>query len=563
MGVVVGTTALVVSILVPLGAGATASCALPAAVPMREVAAGMVGTAWTVVEGTEPEPFKVRVLGVQADAVLPGFDLIIVKAYGPLIDRTGGIAAGFSGSPVWVNGKLLGSVSWSFDAGADPTIGALTPGAMLVDVASIPPASGRARLRVEPTRETRRAVTRATGRALAAGAVLQPIALPVAISGLPGPVFTRAANRLSSQGALAYRGGSARVAHRTSGHGFGPGDALAATLSYGDVTYAGIGTATFRCGARVVAFGHPFLLRGATRGVGVNGAEILATVNGDLFHFKLGNVTDLRGELDQDRWGGIRGILGETPALLPVRSSLTNRTTDRVLRGRTAVAIRSSWMRWIAQDHVAGNVYSALSARKGTVSARFVIHGVAHGSPFTFAYDVFDAGAYVYWRAADPVGDAIRSIQGAPGPKRFTSISFDGWVDQALRTASLARAEVRAPSAPTYATRRSLGVRRGDVVDVRVRVTPRKGAPFTKVVHLSIPNEATGDGRITVRPGSSELRVRGETFEQVLARMNAAERRSELIVQLRMRGVPVRSIRVPTDLVLGGTTTSIGVDLRK
>lgn len=94
--------------------------------PVSEVREGMHGYAKTVVHGTQVETFDVDVLGVMKQKGATGGDLILVKVSGDLIDKTEGIAQGMSGSPVYINGKLLGAIAYGFPQSGG-RIGMVTP----------------------------------------------------------------------------------------------------------------------------------------------------------------------------------------------------------------------------------------------------------------------------------------------------------------------------------------------------------------------------------------------------------------------------------------------------
>src|SRR5918995_6389110 len=88
----------------PVGSAAELCSSEPEVFPVADLEPGMMGTAWTVVEGTDPVSFDVEILGVLPDGIAPGVDFILVHTSGAVIDETGGIAAGFSGSPVYIGG---------------------------------------------------------------------------------------------------------------------------------------------------------------------------------------------------------------------------------------------------------------------------------------------------------------------------------------------------------------------------------------------------------------------------------------------------------------------------
>ena len=98
----------------------------------RALRAGMKGYALTVVSGREIVRFPVEIVSVIPGKGIPRH-LIMIKASGPVIEKTGGIAAGMSGSPVYINGKLIGAIGygWNF---SEHTLGLVTP---FEDMASV------------------------------------------------------------------------------------------------------------------------------------------------------------------------------------------------------------------------------------------------------------------------------------------------------------------------------------------------------------------------------------------------------------------------------------------
>ena len=140
---------------------AVQKCTTPPTVfPEDQLTDGMQATGWTVFQGTQPESFGVRIVGVLPDAIAPGNDLILVRAHGANIDAIGGMGPGFSGSPVYINNELVGSVSYSLNGG-DAHYGALTPGQELVDILMNPNArSAASATRVNLSRADRRLLAR-------------------------------------------------------------------------------------------------------------------------------------------------------------------------------------------------------------------------------------------------------------------------------------------------------------------------------------------------------------------------------------------------------------------
>nr|MBA3739498.1 hypothetical protein [Actinomycetota bacterium] len=212
------------AIWAPAGTAAELCSSEPDVFPVDDLEPGMIGTAWTVVEGTDPVSFDVEILGVLPDGIAPGIDFILVRTSGPVIDETGGIAFGFSGSPVYIDGALVGSISYGFFA-ADQTFGGVTPAEDMVKLFGYPSgieALGTTsavtrtafadRVRV-PSRLRQTAARTAGTSAEAIPTVAEPLRIPVAVSGLNARGFRRFARTLRLGGLpfLPYRSGTASI----------------------------------------------------------------------------------------------------------------------------------------------------------------------------------------------------------------------------------------------------------------------------------------------------------------------------------------------------------------
>ena len=116
----------------------------------------MVGQARTVVRGTEIVTFPVSVIDVQRTADAPGGALILVRAEGPLIEQTGGVAEGMSGSPVYVTGadgvaRVIGAIAYGSGDQANVVVG-VTPIEQMIDSSSGQRANARVAAPAGPVR---------------------------------------------------------------------------------------------------------------------------------------------------------------------------------------------------------------------------------------------------------------------------------------------------------------------------------------------------------------------------------------------------------------------------
>jgi len=566
----VAMAALLLSAPVTANAAVQKCTAPPAVYPIDQLTDGMQATGWTVLKGTQPESFGVNILGVLPDAIAPGDDLILVKAHGANTDAIGGMGPGFSGSPVYINDKLVGSVSYGL--GGDAHYGALTPGQELVDILMNPKArSAASATRVRLSRADRRLVATDARTSLASvGTTLAQIPTPLAVAGATDKRAALLQKKLAKQGISVepYRASSSTSSSQLSGGDpIVPGGVFTAALSYGSVAYAGIGTATIVCGDYVVAFGHPFLFAGA----GLDGAmldgSVVATVPGGGFEpnpFKIANIGGLRGTIDQDRLNGIRGVVGKRPPLTTLTSSIQNLDTGQTHTATTQVAL-PRYLPFIAYDHVFGSVLAALDARKGTDWITWTVNGVSNRQPFEFSITNAYTGYDALYRPGYDVYATLRSIRNAQGPARVTSVHIDGTVTEKPEYAAIHKPRTQSTTQPGFTSGTTLNVHKGDTVDVRVPVQQvSSGDVYTAVASFTVPTGVRGSGRLEVYPGRAYFYTRrNRPLDQTIAQLQKVPRGNDLTIEIRMRGAHEIRMEIPTDWPLKGYPDDITLHLIK
>lgn len=459
----------------------------PRAIPTSEVSKGMTGTGFTVSEGTEPEPFDVEILGVLQDGVAPGRDMIIVDTSSPAIEEAGGIWFGMSGSPVYASdGRLIGAVAFGLSFGPS-TVGGLTPAQDMMELLDYPSA-------VETTAARKVTVSgglahRVNQRSSSRGdsATFTRLRAPLSVSGLGARGFDVLAEAIHKEGDkyLPTTGPSSYAAGPQVELGsIGAGDNFAAALSYGDVTMAGIGTTTLVCGDKLVAFGHPFGWAGKTR-LGANEASAHTIVKDFFGPYKLADITDPVGIVDQDRLAGIRGLLGEAPILRPVTSSVTatdlNRTRVGSSQGATDDIVPT-----LGFYHLFTNIDSTFDEiGEGSSEVSWTITGSTEdGEPWALTRSNLYSSQFdiSFASSSELFGQLITLLE-----NRFTEIDF-GSVD----------------------------------VEATVADEP-SGYRISKVLHSTNNRDFTGGRRVKVRPG-------GKLFLKVrLASVTQGENKTVLL----------------------------------
>ncbi len=326
-----------------------------------EIKPGMKGVAWTVFTGTEPEPIPVEIIGLLKNAWGPKQDIILAKLGGKA-ERTN-VAGGMSGTPVYIDGKLIGAIALRLSIFSPDAICGITPIELMLEVAdfdeSVPPdaltpdkvKAAQARIPVPGNLLAQTVSAGAAGNLLKRRPVMVPIETPLTFSGFH-PVTLKTFGPLFEQLGLAVvQGGGAGNADSAKPapgweNALQPGDAIAGVLVSGDMTVSGLGTVTYNDGKRVLAFGHPFFNLGPVE-MPMSKGEVLMVLSSKYQPNKFANATDIVGALRQDRHSGIMGVLGAEAQTIPVRLKVRSfGLDDRVHREqefRFNVFIHQKW----------------------------------------------------------------------------------------------------------------------------------------------------------------------------------------------------------------------------
>jgi hypothetical protein len=332
-------TALVVALF---GACLPASTSL---MPIEEIKAGMTGVGRTVFEGTELKDFKVHILGVLRNVQGPRRDLILARLEGQGLEVSG-VSQGMSGSPVYIDGRLIGAVSYSIGAFPKEPIAGITPIAEMKEATAVTTKrarGGSGRIDLPITREGLSAALAALSSRLAPfaqrpadvqtigmpaaagaqlGAMLRPIATPLLMGGFEPAAVDLVAGAFRDAGFTPIVTGL--MSSQPATPALGPlreGDAVGVSLASGDIDMGATGTVTHIDGDRVYAFGHPLYNLGPAE-FPLTRAYVHTVLPSLMTSFKIASLGETIGTLQQDRATAIAGTLGKGPALVPMTVTL-------------------------------------------------------------------------------------------------------------------------------------------------------------------------------------------------------------------------------------------------
>ena len=494
-----------VAAVVALGLG-LATSGLPSAgadpqtvLPLSAVHVGMRGYGLTVIHGTAIQRFDVTILGVLSGEGASDTDLILFRASGPVITAAGGTASGMSGSPIYLDGRLAGALSYGYHfPGPDADLSLATPIEQMLKMvaAPVPQASWPRGYRSDtaiatPVGPIRRVlVVGSTADAAeynaraAAGlppyrgtAAVAPAAVPMTAAGItPGGmrVLERAFKRFNLVPRQSYGGRRTFDAPPVE-----PGASLGVELVRGDVEVGAIGTATYRRGDTVLGFGHP-LMNAGSASLFLTGAWIDTIVRSLDFPFKEGSFGPATGTLTQDRTTGIAGVVGRFPRAFVIR--VTTRDLDTgVVHTYGAQAVRRPDL---AESLIPSAVLSLIQrgfdrVAGGSAAIRITLRARHLKEPAVredLAYDIDDIAT----AAALDVPAATQLLFG----NFFDELDpIDMTVDVAVTTKPTMALLVGAR--PNLRT-----VHPSDRVQVEVRVRPFGGGqPLVKTIGFTVPRD--------------------------------------------------------------------------
>lgn len=325
--------------------GTSAQSASERFFPADQVRPGLHGIGKTVFEGDKVEEFGVEILGILPGRPGPKQSVIIARLTGPRLERTR-IFAGMSGSPVYIDGRLLGAIAYAFPFATEPIAG-ITPiwdmmeslqanapspssslgtarmNAMLFESAKdgglwsrlLRSLSSLEEIPIEPNPRMSASLRPFSGQQLV------PIATPLSITGISPEALERFSPELQKLGFLPVVGISAGAAITPlapiTAETLTPGKSVSVQLMRGDLSIEAIGTVTLRDDKTVYAFGHRLFNLGGVE-MPLSEASTIAIVPSVMNSFKVGVTEKLVGTLRQDRSAGVLGVLGESPRMIPL-----------------------------------------------------------------------------------------------------------------------------------------------------------------------------------------------------------------------------------------------------
>jgi hypothetical protein len=510
MSVTTGVPIQIRSVLLTIALAFAATVASAGLMPVSEVKKGMKGYGLTVFEGNEVEKFDVEIVGV-LHKIGPGQDLILATVDSAAIRRAG-VIAGMSGSPIFIDGRVIGALAYAWDFSKEPIAG-ITPIHEMLKIAEAD-ASGAPALAAAAPRMTARAflesmatqgnekafedlVKGMTSRQAGTIGGARRIALPLSLGSFAPETIARFGSYFDQMGFVSVPTGSgARATSPADGspankRTFAPGDAIGAVLLNGDFSVASSGTVTHVDGDRVYAFGHPFLDMGEIS-FPMAEAEVVGFLPSVARSFKFSNSGTIVGALRQDRAPGIMGILGAEAPMIPVELTVDGTGTPKHYNVNVVRHPQlSPLMIAMAADSVVANSQRAAGERTVVLESEIKVKGFAEPIRLREGW----AGAQA--RQAIPAYLAVVAgylISNEFQPADLESVKVHLRHDDQLRIARVTEAMLETDDGR---------VSPGDTVRVRAVLKPYRGESFVETFDVKIPeDQAPGAAYLLIGSGT-------------------------------------------------------------
>lgn len=435
---------------------------------VNEIQPGMEGIAKTVFQGEAIEDFPVKVLGVLKNRG-PSGDLILAEFSGAKMEKTGGIAHGMSGSPVYIDGKLVGAVAygWGFTRSY---VGMITPIEQMVALWNEPYEDQK----MNPWKED---------------GTLIPLGTPLMAEGFEPEALSFLQDKLGSYQIDPYQtaGGMGEEQKKA----LEPGSAVAAALVDGDLKLGAIGTVTYVDGDRIVAFGHPFLKQGRTQYF-MHNSYIFTVVNSVESSFKLGSVGARVGAVTEDRGAGIAGLIDKAPKFIPVRMDILD--ADRNVAKKANVMVIEDGE--LSPSLITTSVYNFLTKTMdrrggGTATITYTIRPEDPTLPTYTRKDMIASKSNVAMKSMDDFYHILDKLQNNSFKEyNFADVAVNLDVTEDQKIARI----IDASATPAIAAP-------GDNILIKVKLHTYRGKDVEKVLVYTLPEKTP--------IGTVDLEVRG------------------------------------------------------
>ncbi len=463
---------------------------------LSEVHAGMKGVAYTVFQGTRPEPMNLEVLGVLKNMNGPDSDVILIRLQGSKPEYTG-VVAGMSGSPVYIDGKLVGALAFRIGQFSKEPIAGVTPIEQMLEINTLEETSAK---------RPAAALTPVGAPGTVSGGpdvqnfanLMKPMETPLVFNGFTEEAVRRFAPQFTAAGITPVMGAGS-VSDEKQPEPLVPGSAVSAVLVRGDLSIAATCTVTYVDPERLLACGHPLLQFGNVD-IPMNKAQVVATLPSPENAFKIINTTEAVGAFVQDRHTGILGRFDQTPDMIPVTLRIHGVSNPKTFHYEV---LNNPKLTPVAIMSTAYSVLQGINEYGEDVTYRLNGQIDVHGYPEVKLQDMFapssDGNVPTAAALAMSLGDRFGRIYDNQFVKpNITGVELDFDILNERRWARLESARTDVTEA-----------RPGDQITIEAALRPYRGERIVRQLPIQIPTSTPkGTLRILVSDADTLDKIR-------------------------------------------------------
>lgn len=490
--------------------------------PVSEISPGMKGIGKTVFHGTQIETFQVDIIDVvKGEGGISHF--ILANLSGDKIKEGGGISEGMSGSPVYIDDRLIGAVSYAWEM-SEHNLFLVTPIQEMLEIFNLPYNNSQTISQEYKINNSLCFTREKANKIIVKNSVknndfseladreeiiFYPVASPIIINGIKGRTLERLSSSLKKFNLMPIQGiefsenidiNFQEVGERPSNK-IEAGSAIGIQLTRGDVNITFIATVTYREGDKVLALGHPFLKKGEVSFL-LSEVYIYHSLPNMVMPFKLGAPLNLVGKIVQDREAGILAILNSYPRIIPLKIQVTNINTE--LSYQTGVQIINDYdlLEPLVSNITVQAIDNALDRiGAGTAQIDIGIRGKKEGQELfrkNMYYSSDDIAIQVITEMPEIIDLIVNNYFEMVN---LTEINIDIKIDNKKKTGKIEEIVLEDSS-----------IRPGDYLEAKIKIRPFREELIEKTITIQIPSDTPPGEALLMVNGGGELDNQQEEF---------------------------------------------------
>lgn len=481
--------------------------------PVSEISPGMKGIGKTVFHGTQIENFQVNIIDiVKGEGGINHF--VLADLSGDKIEESGGISEGMSGSPVYIDNKLIGAISYAWEM-SEHNLCLITPIQEMLEIFNFPYKKNQAVLQ-EYKIDSSLYFTKGEKNKLIvknyignnslqelAGReeiIFSPVISPVIISGIKGRSLDRLSTSLKKinlkpiQSVFGIDKIDLQDTGERSHEKLEAGSAIGIQLTRGDVNITSIGTLTYREGDKILALGHPFLKKGEVSFL-LSAVYVYHSFPSIVMPFKLGSPLNLVGEVVQDREAGILAILNSYPRIIPLKIQVTDINSGLFCQTEVQIINDYDLLEPLVSDITVQAVDNALDRiGAGTAQVEIEIKGEREGQKL-FRKNMYYSSDDIALQTITEIPEIIDLVVNNYFEMvNLNKVNIDIKIDNKKKIGRIEEITLEDSS-----------IIPGDYLKAKIKIKPFRGELFEKVLTIQIPSDSSPGEALLIVKGGGDL----------------------------------------------------------